>query len=126
MKKAVSILILLALAFSASATAADRSDYVGAWVSASDTDSGGSEIVVFFLSESGTLFFLNQLFSTDEIGFGRQYIGLWYETPGGIHVKFGNHAESNGFISADGFLMLSLGTGYYIPYGKVPEYDYGN
>ena len=126
MKKFISILILLALVLTASASALDRSYYVGTWVSTYDNDDGGATAELFYLADSGTLFYLNQVYDPDEIGFGRQYIGLWYETPGGIHVKFGNHAESNGFISADGFLMLSLGTGYYIPYGKVPEYDYGN
>lgn len=118
-------LILTASALAVSALAVDRSNYVGTWVKCHDRDDGGALAELFHLSESGTLFYLNQLYGADDVGFGRQYIGYWNETPDGVYLKFGNNAESDAILSADGFLMVLVGDGTAMPYGKVPEYNYG-
>lgn len=128
MKKLLVLVFALILAASAliiSASAVDYNDYVGTWVKSHDKDDGGAIAELFHLSESGTLFYLNQLFGADDIGFGRQYIGYWKETPNGIYMKFGNNAESDAVLSADGFLMVLFSDGTAMPYGKVSEYNYG-
>lgn len=114
-------LVLCCLASSASALSSDRSDYVGTWVMAQPTSSGGAICEMFRLTGDGKVFYMNEYFDSDAPSFGRQTVDVWRQTADGIHIYYGEIAETDAFL-LDGFLMIP-GPGGYIPYGKVPEYS---
>ena len=106
---------------SVAALAADRADYVGTWVMAQSTSKGGAICEMFKLTADGKVFYLNEYFNADSPSFGRQHVDVWRQTDDGIHIYYGENAETDAFLSGD-FLLIP-GPGGYIPYGKVPEYS---
>lgn len=122
MKKVITISITMALLLSCvSAFAFDESIFYGGWALAGEKDDGSAFMEFFYLAPDHKVFYMNRSFTADEEGFGRQAVGSWSVIENGIHVKYGNTAETDAFMSKDGFFLIP-GPGGYIPYGKVPVY----
>ena len=122
MKKVITICItMVLLLFCVSASAFDESIFYGGWVVAGEKDDGGVFMEIFYLTPDHKVFYMNRSFTADEEGFGRQAVGSWSVIENGIHVKYGNTAETDASMSKDGFFLIP-GPGGYIPYGKVPVY----
>ena len=123
MKKIVSLLVaLVSLLFVCSAYAAESTvdDYMGIWVNLYDTKDGGASGEVIYIREDHKVFYVNQSFTDQEAGFGRQYVGSWDVRGNCIHIIYGTSAESDVYMSNDGFLLIPLGGDKYIAYGKAP------
>lgn len=120
MKRIITFVALFVMIF-VFASAESRLDYAGAWSTVTLNTNGGATIEFFYLAPSGQVFYMNERFTADGPSFGRQYLGFWTITGSGIHIVYGETAETDAFI-AGGFLMIE-GPGGYIPLGRAPEYS---
>lgn len=93
--KRILILLLLLLLIS-SAALADPADYIGTWIYSVKNASGdGWQFQIFILDEDGSCYYSNQMYSSDEPGFGRAFVGSWREIRNGVHIKYGNNTEDD-------------------------------
>lgn len=114
------VVILFCLsAFPAYADGLTESDFMGIWVNMYDNSDGGANAELIYLRPDHKLFYMNHSFKQDEPGFGREYVGTWKVEGDCIHIKYGNSAESDVYMSK-GFMLIPLGGDNYIAYGKVP------
>lgn len=121
MKTRFFALILAAVLLTApAALAVERSDFVGGWACI-DSDGTGALFEVFYLGNDGTVYYLNQLFTNDAPGFGRQAVNSWRFTGDGAHIVYGNTAEGDAVIR-DGYLFIDIGDGYRA-YSRVEPFQ---
>ena len=116
MKKLIFLAIVL-LSLVGTAFAAERSDYFGTWVLSDTTSNGDVVCEVFVLTPGGNVYYLNEYFNPSEPSFGRQYVNIWRQTEDGIHIIYGDSAETYGHLE-NGFLIIGG-----VPYGKVPTWS---
>lgn len=122
MKKVMTIVLILILMLSVMpANAFDESIFYGAWARSHEKDDGGLTMEYFYLASDHTVYYVNRSFDAESEGFGRAFVGSWTTTNDGIHIIYGNNAETDAYITKNGFLTIP-GVGGYIPYGDIPEY----
>lgn len=122
MRKVITFVLLLALLGAAiPAQAFDESIFYGAWARADKNTENGVTVELFYLSPEHTTYYMNRRFWPDAEGFGRAAVKSWTVIDNGIHIIFGDNAETDAFMSKDGYLLIPLGE-KYIPYGKLPVY----
>ena len=122
MKKVITIVMIamtLLLTVPAYADGLIVDDFMGMWVNYYDTNSNGATIEAIYLRDDHTVFYMNRRFNASDAGFGREFVGSWEVNGDCIHIKYGDSAESDLYMS-DGFLLIPLGGDQYITYGKVP------
>lgn len=126
MKKAVITIVFMLSIFCIASAAADgltEADFMGTWARVYDSSDGGAVSEVFYLRDDHTVFYMNQRYDSENPGYGRQYVGSWLVHGNCIHIKYGDNAETDVYMSNDGFMLIPLGGDKYITYGKVPVWE---
>lgn len=122
MKKVITIILCFALLCSMlPARAFDESIFYGAWARSYEKDNGGLTMEFFYLTADHKVFYVNRSFDAESEGSGRAFVGSWDTIDDGIHIIYGSSAETDAYITKNGFLAIPLGE-KYIPYGKIPVY----
>jgi len=94
MKKLLALILILALLLPAAALAAEK-DVVGCWASYELQKDGAPAMIMIYLAENHTCFFLAQSFNPDDEGFGRAFVGTWQmNDDGSVTAKTGNNTET--------------------------------
>lgn len=90
------LLILLAALLICPVALAAPEDYLGTWVYSVENATGdGWQFQIFILDEDGICYYTNQMYSSEEPGFGRSFVGTWREIRNGVHIKYGNNTEDD-------------------------------
>lgn len=94
MKKLLALILVLALLLPAAALAAE-SDVIGCWAHYSPLSDGAPFVEVIVLAEDHTCYYLSQMYSTDEAGLGRTFVGTWeMNADGTVTAKIGNNTSA--------------------------------
>lgn len=115
------VLILFLMLSVMPANAFDESIFYGAWARSYEKEDGGLTMEYFYLAADHSVYYVNRSFDAESEGFGRAFAGSWDTIDDGIHIVYGNSAETDAYISKDGYLLIPYGE-KYIPFGKVPVY----
>lgn len=118
------ILLIVVCSFSFPAMADDDDQlYIGQWITTWYDNDESLHFTIFDLQEDGDAICIFGTANNDpEKIKGRSYIGSWRRTYKGAHIKTGNYAETDVFLTDNDFLAEGP-KGYYTVYSRIPEYD---
>ena len=110
MKRLITVILILALLLPAAALA-DEKDVIGCWGAYEILTTGAPSMIMVYLAEDHTCYYVNQMFRPDEPAFGRQYVGTWEMLSNGfVYIKTGNNANMTLMFSNEYVGALDTGT----------------
>lgn len=112
MKKLITVILILTLLLPVISLA----ETTGAWLSMDILETGAPTMTWLYLADGGTCYFVIQAFHPDEPGLGRQFVGTWHETSGGVWAKTGNNTDTTLKIYGDYAMDTETGNIFlYVP-----------
>lgn len=112
MKKLLAIILILALLLPAAVLA--EVNPVGCWVKYEILKTGAPAMVMLYLADDHTCYYMAQSFHKDSEGLGRVHVGTWEYKPDGIvYAKTGENTETQLKIADNNAVALDVKTFKY-------------
>lgn len=109
MKKLITIILILALLLPAAALAAGPA---GCWAEYEQLTTGAPSMIMLFLAEDGSCYYIIQAFDKDKPGLGRQFVGTWETLPDGtVEAKTGNNTSTKLRFDDNYTVGMNMSTG---------------